>query len=1294
MTSLRSLLPAIATVATAALAATALLLASGPSLAGTLSPYGVNVHAPEGTEQTVIYGAVADASIGWVRIDFSWSQSEPAKGVFDWSVSDAVVAGAVSRGLRVFATVVGTPAWATAGDPERGVPRSAADWADFCARAAARYRDTIPVWGIWNEANRPEAFAGTRQEYIDVLLIPGADAIHAANPGALVAGPETAHTVSSNSNWYRWLQDTIVQAGDRLDVVTHHVYDSGSDAGVTKKLNASTAFGGNPNLWDVVNPSVREVLQQTGWYGRAFWLTETGWASDQVGEANQAAYTTGLLGTWFGASAPNRWVERVFVYEIKDDGNEAVPRWGILRTDGSRKPAWTAYRDFIAANLPAGDDADLVTETVPASMVTGSTADVTVRLRNSGSTTWSGKAGYKLAALDDAGSLGPGRVVLPVETVPPGGEALFSFRLNAAVPAGVYQASWRMLREGSGTFGAALSRGVTVAGECPAPAAPVPFQGPAATVRSGSAVVFSWTGPTGSTSPAAYRYELAPSPSFASPSASGSTTGTSAVFPTDRGAEADLSFRVRGVSGCGQAGPWSATVGARVARSAGPFVAVGVEGLPMLARPGTAPGTATVRYRNAGPVAAFLRFQAVGSLFVPSPSFLYVQPGQEAAVTVAAAPVASAAQGLFRETLTAAWDTGTVTTELFLAVTDARTPGRIAVDRSSVRILATPGGTGEASLSVTNASAATVALAANVSPAGAWLRFDAADLARPLAPGETRPVKLTADRARWSSADVPPPARTVLTLAPAGGTEADGAAVEVLHVEVPPSETVGARPPVRAGGSFFLPTAVHAAGAFGQLFTSYGWIRNLGSDAASVDLYAVRQGEDGRTATRVTQSIPALTALPLVDFIQTLFGADSFPAAVEVRSAASASLAVRTTARGEKSGGTPYETEIPVTAAWAATGGGDAPLVLAGVKATPNFRTNVILAETSGSAARVALRLFDWTGKERASVTADVPPLGSVQFPLAETLGVASFEAASLSVEPVSGAGRVTAIGTVIDNDSASFSVVTGVPSAPRPAEVVVIPSIVHARGNGSYFTTDLSIANVTLAPVTLRLVYAYAGTDALGAVVSGESVKDVTIAARGSLPIGQGNDVIRRLFLFSPESNTSGTLRITGATSSIVARAVVSTPVDLLDATKGTKSAEFGGYSASSPEAVSGTSGFVLYPGLDKNDRERVNLILTEVAGGNATVKVRLLSAVEGGLLGERTFSLSAYQKVQVNDLWNGPDGFALGTFPQDRVMVTLEGAGTGSGRVVGALTPVENASNSPRILPLAPPAPPVPFR
>ena len=1280
MTSSRALL--LAAISSA-------LLTSRPAVAGALSPYGVNVHAPEGTEQTVIYGAAQEAGIGWVRIDFSWSQSEPSRGVFDWRVSDTVVAGAVARGFKVYATVGGTPAWATDGDPDRGVPRSVADWTDFVTRAAARYRETVGVWSIWNEPNRPEGFAGTRAEYIDLLLIPAADAIHRASPGALVAGPETAHTTSSNSNWYRWLQETIQRAGDRIDLVSHHVYDQGDDSGVTRKLNASTTFGGNPDLWDVVNPSVREVLQRTGWFGRPFWLTETGWAADQVGEANQASYTAGLLRSWFGTAAPNRWVDRVFFYEMKDDDNTAVPRWGLLRTDGSRRPAWSACRDFIALNPPPGDDADVVAETVPASMAAGAASDVTVRLRNSGSTTWSGAAGYKLEALGGAAALGPGRILLPAESVAPGAEALCSFRLSAAVPAADYRATWRMLKEGSGPFGSSLSRTVAVAGSCPAPPAPVPSPGPAVTVRSGSVVVFSWADPPGAARPAAYGYELSSSPSFANPSASGSTSGNAFSHSPDRGGEADLFFRVRAVSGCGQAGAWSGVVGAHVARSAGPFVVSSVEGLPMLVRPGAAASAATIRYRNAGPVAAFLRLASSGSLFVPAPASLFVLPGQVATVSVAAAPDASEARGLFRESLTASWDGGSASTELFLAVTDLRTGGRLSLDRSSVRILAPPGADGESSLAVTNRSSSTVALVANVSPDGAWLLFDAADLGRPLAPGEKRTLRLAADRSRSSTADAPPPARTVLTLTPAGGTESDAVAAEVLHVDVPVAQAASGRPPVTAGGSFFLPTAVHATGALGQLFTSYGWIRNLGSDPATVDLYAVRQGDDGRSATRVTQTIPGLAALPLVDFISTLFGVDAYAGAVEVRSAVPGSLSIRTTARGEAGGATPYETEIPVTAAGASTGGGDAPLLLAGVKTTTSFRTNVVLAETAGSPARVALRLVDWTGKELASSLADVPPLGSVQLALADRLGVPVFEAASLSVEPVSGAGRVTATGTVIDNASASFSVVTGFPSAPRPSGPLVVPSIVHSRGNGSYFTTDLSIANATLVPAALHLVYSYSGTDALGAPVSGESAKDVTITPRGSLPIGLGNDVVRKLFLLSTDSNTSGTLRIEGATSSVVVRAVVSTPVDLLDAAKGSKGSEFAAYSASSPEAAAPGSGLVLYPGLDKSDRERVNLILTEVAGGSATVKLQLLSAVQSGLLGERSYALAPYQKIQVNDLWNGVDGFGVGAFPMDRVTVTLEATG-GAGRVVGALTPVANATNSPRILTLAPPGPP----
>jgi len=55
-------------------------------------------------------------------------------------------------------------------------------------RVAARYAGTIQAWGLWNEPNLTQFWSGTRQQFIDVVLKPGADAIHAANPSALVAG--------------------------------------------------------------------------------------------------------------------------------------------------------------------------------------------------------------------------------------------------------------------------------------------------------------------------------------------------------------------------------------------------------------------------------------------------------------------------------------------------------------------------------------------------------------------------------------------------------------------------------------------------------------------------------------------------------------------------------------------------------------------------------------------------------------------------------------------------------------------------------------------------------------------------------------------------------------------------------------------------------------------------------------------------------------------------------------------------------------------------------------------------
>lgn len=329
------------------------LVLPGHALAVEASPFGVNIHVPQGTVLERVLDQARDAGIGWVRIDFVWADVETSPDHFDWRVYDAIAAEARDHGIEIFATLAYTPQWATKGPLYLGVPDDPADWADFCFRAAKRYKGQIRYWGLWNEPNLDHFWAGTRQQYIDIILELGADAIHAGNPGAQVGGPELAHLTSGDADWYAWLRDILLQAGDRLDFVTHHVYDTDGPKEITKKLAGKTLFGDRPNLWNAVTPTLEEVLKSAGWWGKPVWITETGWESDEVTEAKQAEYLRGFLDEWLTARSGRTWIDKVFVYEMDDASTPEKHTWGLVRLNGTPKPSWFAYRDFTRANPAA-----------------------------------------------------------------------------------------------------------------------------------------------------------------------------------------------------------------------------------------------------------------------------------------------------------------------------------------------------------------------------------------------------------------------------------------------------------------------------------------------------------------------------------------------------------------------------------------------------------------------------------------------------------------------------------------------------------------------------------------------------------------------------------------------------------------------------------------------------------------------------------------------------------------------------------------------------------------------------
>lgn len=333
------------------------LLAPGRLAADAASPFGINLHAPEGEHLRFLLDQVAAAGIGWVRVDLVWAAVEPEPGVEQWRVYDDLVAEARARDLEVLAIVAYTPAWATDGPPLSGVPRQVGDWADFCFRAASRYRDGIRHWEIWNEPNLERFWVGGRAAYIEQILEPAARAIRAANPEARIGGPALAHHVADGRDWHGWLREVLLAAGDELDFLSHHLYDSEDPAGVLERLAGETPFGADPSRWGEIEPSVREVLASAG-FDRPLWLTETGWVTTRLDESLQADRYAHFLELWRGGGEIPAWPVKVFFYELQDDPDPSVPKFGILRTGGRQKPAFGVLRDFIAAQVDPPDAGD------------------------------------------------------------------------------------------------------------------------------------------------------------------------------------------------------------------------------------------------------------------------------------------------------------------------------------------------------------------------------------------------------------------------------------------------------------------------------------------------------------------------------------------------------------------------------------------------------------------------------------------------------------------------------------------------------------------------------------------------------------------------------------------------------------------------------------------------------------------------------------------------------------------------------------------------------------------------
>ena len=110
------------------------------------------------------------------------------------------------------------------------------------------------------------------------------------------------------------------------------------------------------------------------------------------------------------------------------------------------------------------DNAQVLWENLPDTMVAGSTTQVSIRMKNTGTATWTAAAGYKLGAVGDSDPLSAIlRIQLPPDrSVLPGHSHIFNLVLRAPNQPGDYHTDWRMLQEGVRWFGEVAQKTVKV----------------------------------------------------------------------------------------------------------------------------------------------------------------------------------------------------------------------------------------------------------------------------------------------------------------------------------------------------------------------------------------------------------------------------------------------------------------------------------------------------------------------------------------------------------------------------------------------------------------------------------------------------------------------------------------------------------------------------------------------------------------------------------------------------------------------------------------------------------------
>jgi hypothetical protein len=301
--------------------------------------------------------AATDLGVAWTRVRFHWAYVQ-AEGPDTWTprISEDQINGELEAGRTVVGILIGIPDWAR--DVNRlplGLWLPYDDpgntWANYVREAVGRYNGRIDHWVIWNEPDIADpttpghTWDGTTEDFIQLQRVAYLVAKE-SNPDAVI------HLAAFTHFWDpgyfdRFLAELVTDPDAAVnnyyfDIATAHLY-----------------FQPN-SIYEIIQSFYGDMARHGLW--KPIWLMETNapplndptwpvpnWTLS-VTLDEQAAFMPQVL-----ASALAAGTQRIAIYKLKDTETDRLANpepFGMIRTDGSRRPAFTTYQ--VATGYMAG----------------------------------------------------------------------------------------------------------------------------------------------------------------------------------------------------------------------------------------------------------------------------------------------------------------------------------------------------------------------------------------------------------------------------------------------------------------------------------------------------------------------------------------------------------------------------------------------------------------------------------------------------------------------------------------------------------------------------------------------------------------------------------------------------------------------------------------------------------------------------------------------------------------------------------------------------------------------------